>query len=171
MGFFGFGKNEKLLAWQNVLLGEEFPKLKMNEKQLLNATMPRIESDLRIINDCRKVLAETIDPDVFFPRLRLMEVKVNDLVLFEPYVGFKGAKPSAALQEFYQDKDACIYNFAVRYYDAVEEKARNLKTEKAKIKRYKEYYENMEVHFNVMNEECKNYVESKKSVYSYIDKI
>lgn len=171
MGLFNFGKNEKLLKWQNALLAEPLPRLKFNEKQLLKMTMPRIESDLRIINDCKKVLEETIVPDVFFPRLHLMEVKINDLVMFEPYVSFKGAKPSAALEEFYRDKPICMYEFLKRYYNAVETKAKSLKTQKAQIRQYQNFYDSLQGYYGAMNEECINYIENRRSVYSYIQNI
>lgn len=172
MCLFNFGNNNnKLLEWQNKLLKEPLPRLKFNEKQLLKMTMPRIESDLRIINDCKKILAVTIEPDVFFPRLHLMEVKINDLVMFEPYVAFKGAKPSAALEEFNHDKQICVYDFLQRYYSAVETKAGKLKTQKAQIRQYQNFYDSLQGYYDAMNEECINYIEKCGSVYSYIQNI
>lgn len=171
MCFFDFGKSKKLLEWQNKLLAEPLPRLKFNEKQLLKMTLPRIENDLRIINDCKRILMETTKPDVFFPRLKLMEEKTMDLVLFEPYVPFKGAKPSAALEEFYQDKKICIYDFVLRYYNAVDTKAKGLKTQKAQIRQYQNFYESLQEYYGIMSEECINYIEKQGNVYSYIQKI
>lgn len=171
MKYFYFGKSKKLLEWQNILLGEELPRLKKNEKQLLQMTMPRINNDLRIINDCKRILMETTKPDVFFSRLKLMEEKTKDLVLFEPYVQFKGAKPSAALDEFYKDKNECIYSFIIRYYNVIDEKAKSLKTQKAQIRQYQKFYESLQEYYDLMDESCKKYIDYKGSAYSYIKNI
>jgi len=171
MSIFGFGKNDKLLKWQNALLEEPLPRLKFNKNQLLEMTLPRINNDLRIINDCKKPITETVKPDVFFSRLKLMEEKATDLVMFEPYVSFKDVKPSDVLKEFHQNKHRCIYEFLTRYYKTVETKAKGLKTEKAQIRQYQNFYDSLQTYYEVMDEECINYVEKHRSAYSYIQKI
>lgn len=170
MWLFNSKKKQMLLDWQNTLLAEPVPKLIMTEQQLRSQTKIRVENDLRIISDSEALIQKTVKPDVFFPRLQLLEEKAVDLVLFEKYVPFTGAKPSAALDELRNNKQEAIWQFLIRYFGAVYDKAEKLKTDKAKLNQYQKFYDSMQPFFSIMNEKNIDYVETKYRAYTRLIK-
>lgn len=74
VGLFGKSKKE-LLLWQNLIICGSPNKLVMSEKQLKLATEQQATNDLRIIQDCIKIISDTVKPDIFFSRLDLLKEK------------------------------------------------------------------------------------------------
>ena len=69
-----FGKKkEELLIWQNLIMQDSPNKLVMTEKQLKQATEQQASNDLRIIQDCIRIISETVKPDIFFSRMDLLK--------------------------------------------------------------------------------------------------
>lgn len=162
MGLFNFGKKrEYLLNWQRAVMTDSPNKLIMTETQLKQASVQQAENDLRIIQDCIKILGTTTKPDTFFSRLDLMKKTATHLVKLEPYVQFSGATPTAAIKEIETDEQEAIYSFIGRYYATVFEKAENLKTEAGKKRRYQNFYDSLTPYFDRMNEHNQNYVRYK----------
>lgn len=165
-GFVVGGKKQKLLEWQNTLLSDPAPKLIMTETQLKQETNRRAENDLRIINDCIKILEDTTNPDTYFSRLELMTSNINDLLMLEPYADFKGASPRAAMVEFVNQKQISINRFLVRYFSTIFDKAENLKTEKGKLNQYQKFYESLQPYYDFMESENIDYIETKYRAYT-----
>lgn len=151
-----FGGSSKKTAyyieWQNKLLAEPIPTLVMDKKTLMTQTEGAVESDLSIIHDCMRIIESTTKPDVFFSRLQLLEEKCKHMVLFEQYISFESAKPSDALNEFYEKKQVCISDFIDRYYASVLEKSETLKTEKGKANQFAKFYDSLQPYINYMDE-------------------
>lgn len=161
MWLFDFGKKNRLLEWQNTLLETPVNRLVMNEQTLKMQTQARIENDIRIVQDCVRILGSTTKVDVFFSRLQLMEERTKDMVLFEKYDSFSNAKPSEALNEFYRDKQECIYQFLIRYFGEVFDKAEKLKTEKGKRNQFQKFYDSLQEYYVIMNDNNIYYIEEK----------
>jgi len=160
VGLFTFGKKkEYLLNWQKVVLSDSPDKLIMTEKQLKEATEQQAKNDLRIINDSRTILETTVNPDTFFSRLNLLKDKAKHLVCLEPYMQFTGASPTVALNEVINTEQEAIYNFIIRYFGDVFDKAQKLKTDAGKCKRYQVFYDSLAPYFDKMDERNKKYVE------------
>lgn len=122
------------------------------------------ENHMRIIQDCTKILSETVDPDTFFSRLDLLKEHSKQLVALEPYVTFRGASPTAAFEEVIEKEQEAINQFIVRYYNAVFEKAATLKTERAKNRNFQFFYDSLCPYYDRMDERNKNYIEYKHKV-------
>ena len=61
-----FGKKkEELLIWQNLIMQDSPNKLVMTEKQLKQATEQQASNDLRIIQDCIRIISETVKTRYF----------------------------------------------------------------------------------------------------------
>lgn len=161
MGFFGKSKKD-LLTWQNDIMSDAPNTLIMNEKQLKETTSLQAENDIRIINDCIKIISETINPDTYFSRFNLLLEKGNHLLILEQYIKFSGASISDAIQEIHDNKQESIRNFLSRYYENVSLKMKSLKTEKGKMNQLEKFYNSLKPYFLEMNQENIDFIESTK---------
>lgn len=161
MGLFGKSKKE-LLVWQNLIIQDSPNRLIMPEKQLKQITEQQATNDLRIIQDCLKIISNTVKPDIFFSRLDLLKEKSKHLVLLEPYITFSGSSPTAAYEEILEKEQEAIYQFICRYFSATFEKAESLKTEKGKKNHYQKFFDNLQLYADRMNEHNLNYIEYKR---------
>ena len=179
MGFFDFLKRsynefllekqqrkEKMLQWQNLILQENRDELILSEQQLKSCTAQQAEDDLRIINDCVKLIESTLKPDVFFMRLKLLFEKTEHLCMLEPYMSFAGAKPSDAYIEVSQNHQEAVRLFLIRYFSDTFDKAEAMKTEKGRIGKYQRFYDSLQEYYFYMNEENIDYVETKYKAYT-----
>lgn len=152
-------KNSNLLELQRIVLVDSPDRLIMSESQLMNAATVQAQNDMRIIKDCASLVSSTTKPDVFFSRLELLLKTSRHLMLFEPYLPFKGASPSAAYNEAVSKKDECVWQFITRYSAAVRDKADSMKTEKGKANQYQKYYDSMKPHYGGLSTDNKRYFE------------
>lgn len=159
-------KGEHLLQWQNTIMKDSPNRLIMTEQQLKTATIQQAENDLRIINDCHKLLQSTKNPDVFFMRLNLLVEKSKHLCTLEKYVPLSGASPTAAYNEVVTNYHAAIQQFLIQYLSDTFDKAESMKTEKARIGKYQKFYDSLQEYYCYMNDENKNYIETKYRVYT-----
>lgn len=157
---------EHLIEWQNKLLTEPVETLIMTEKQLREETNIRVMNNLRIGNDCTRILETTIDPDVYFGRLQLLVETIEDCVIFEKYVSFANAKPSEALEEVKRDRQQSIKQFLIRYFTAVFDKSETMKTNKGKLNQYKKFYDSLQPYYDRMSANHIEYIETKYIAYT-----
>lgn len=160
MGIFGKSKKE-LLVWQNTLLLDKTDKLMMNQKQLQELSDQQASNDLRIIQDCIKIIEETVNTETFFTRLELLKERSRHLKTLEPYVKFSGASPTAALNEVLNDEQPAIYALISRCYNSAFDKAEKLKTEKGKKNQYQKIYESLDLYRDKMDQHNIKYLEYK----------
>ena len=140
-----FGKKkEELLIWQNLIMQDSPNKLVMTEKQLKQATEQQASNDLRIIQDCIRIISETVKPDIFFSRMDLLKEKSKRLIEFEKYIKFSGASPTNAFQEVLDNEQDAIYQFISRCFNVAFEKAESMKTEKGKMNQFQKFYDNLQ---------------------------
>lgn len=173
MGLFDFltGKNnaktERLLQWQNAIMQDSPNRLIMTEQQLRDATTQQANNDLRIINDCVKLVSQTTKPDVFFTRLNLIVEKLRHLASLEKYLAFSGASPTAAYNDVMRDYNESIRLFLIRYFSETFDKAEAMKTEKGKIGKYQKFYDSLQEYYCYMTEEHIDYIETKYKAYTH----
>ena len=86
MGLLGILNNHMLLQWQKLVMKDSPNRLVMSKKQLLTMTAQIVENDLRIVNDCQRILQTTKNYETFYTRLDLLEEKLVHLKQFEPYI-------------------------------------------------------------------------------------
>lgn len=171
MGLFDFGRKrrdreEYLLRWQNVITKDSPDRLFMTEAQLRAATNQMANNDLRIINDCIKLVEKTTKPDVFFSRLSLLVEKAKHLLVLGKYTAFLGATPEEAYRDVVQNYDEAIRQFLIRYFSETFDKAEALKTEKGKIGKYQKWYDSLQVYYCYMNKDHIEYIETKYNAYT-----
>lgn len=159
-------KKDYLLQWQNTVLTDKTTSLIMTEQQLKEATIQQADNDLRIINDCKKLIETTLKTDVFFMRLNLFVEKAKHLSELEKYITFSGASPTAAYNEIKNDYHKAINQFLYRYFSDTFDKAENMKTEKGKIGKYQKFYDSLQEYYCYMNDENIDYIETKYKAYT-----
>lgn len=155
-------KNNELLIWQNILLADSPNKLIMNQEQLQQLSDQQSSDDLRIVQDCIKIISNTTQPDTFFSRLDLLKEKAEHLKLLEPYIQLTGASPTSALDEVIDNEQDAIYQFIGRYFDATFEKAESMKTEKGKRNQYRKFFDSLRPYSDQMDERNLKYIEYKR---------
>lgn len=160
VGLFGKSKKE-LLAWQKIVLYNSPDKLIMSEKQLKQISYQTAQNHIRIIQDCIRLIRNTTNPEVFFSRLELLKKHGKALAALEPYIAYSGASPTAALEEVILREQEAIYNFIVRYYENVFDKAAALKTEKAKKRQFQKFYDSLQNYYDRIDERSIRYIEYK----------
>ena len=93
-----------------------FGKAKNLIPQRTKALELETQNDLRIIDDCARILQTTYDSEVFYSRLSLFEERAKHLASLDSHVKLKGANGSQLLQQFYKDRDEIIQNFKDRTF-------------------------------------------------------
>lgn len=158
-------KINELLNWQKIVLTDSPDRLIMTQEQLQQLSEQQASDDLRIIQECMKIISYTIEPDVFFSRLDLLKEKASHMKSLEPFVDFSGATPTAALNEVLEKEQECIYQFLVRCYSCTFDKANTMKTEKGKNNQFKKLYDSLIPYFERMDEQNINYIKHKVEDY------
>lgn len=171
MGLFNFGqkrrnREEYLLRWQNVITNDSPDRLIMTEAQLRDATNQMATNDLRIINDCIRLVEKTTKPDVFFSRLSLLVEKAKHLLTLGKYTAFLGATPSEAYRDVVQNRNEAIRQFLIRYFSETFDKAEALKTEKGRLAKYQKWYDSLQEYYCYMTEDHIDYIETKYKAYT-----
>ncbi len=154
-----FGKKrEHLLEWQRIVTHDSGNQLFMTESQLREISNQQASNDLRIVNDCTRILSETVKPDVFFSRLDVLKQASRRLMELEPYIKFTGVSPTVAYNELNKQEQTIIYQFIGRYFTSVYDKAESMKTERGKKNQYEKFFDSLQPYFDRMDQHNKNYV-------------
>lgn len=161
MGLFGKKKKE-LLEWQKIVMVDSPDKLIMNQKQLQQTSNQQAADDLRVIQDCIKIISETTNPDTFFMRLDLLKEKAAHLIPLEPYVKFTGSSLTDAVKEIIEQEQTAIYEFIIRYYSAVFSKTETLKTTRGKKNQFQKFFDSLEKYQESMDKRNLNYIAYKR---------
>ncbi len=119
---------------------------------------------LKIVHDCANLVNTTKNPEVFFPRYKLMLEYLEKLAGLESTGIFRNSKelPSEALLRIEKQFPAATENFLDRSFEAAKEKAETLKTEKAKGSAIARYFADMEKYIDDMAPENVSYLEELK---------
>lgn len=91
-----------------------------------------IQRYIEILKDCEHLINTTKNPDVFFYRYLMSIAILNDLILIENKLSFKGKKPSKIKRQLQEKEVFTVNDFLDRYYTETLSKITNLKTTKAK---------------------------------------
>lgn len=168
MGLFDLfmNKNEKLLKLQRIVLEDSPDKLVLSEKQLKAMANQKAANSLRIAQDCCHALQTTTNPDVFFERFQLLVLHSSELAILEEYISFSGASPTTAFNVLVNEKQECIKQFLIRYFDKVIDKAESLKTDKGKLNQYQKFYDSLKPYFSEMDADNIDYIETKYRAYT-----
>ena len=174
MGLFDFAmknsnaKKEHLLSWQRLVMPDSANKLIMTEQQLNATTMQQVGNDLRIIQDCVKLVDQTTKPDVFFMRLNLLREKLRHLVMLERYITFtiSGKSPTAVYNDLIANYHEEVDKFLIRYFSETFDKAEAMKTEKGRIGKYQKFYDSLQEYYCYMSKENIDYIETKYKAYT-----
>lgn len=89
----------------------------------------------QILKDCSELINTTKTPKVFFERYLIAIAILNDYILIERKLSFKGKKPSQIKKELQEKEIFTVNDFLDRYYEDTLSKINNLKTSKAKQNR------------------------------------
>ncbi|MEE1219533.1 MAG: hypothetical protein U0L20_06390 [Ruminococcus sp.] len=159
-------KYNDLLKLQKLVVANSPNKLVFNEKTLIIEAKKIVNNDMRIINDCVKLVNTTINPDVYFSRYDLLLEQLQHLILFEPYLSFSGESPTQSYKKILSYQEKSNMDFLERYYMSVIEKAKTLKTDKAKNNRIKKFQESLEPYFDKLTPSQCYFVKSKDTIHN-----
>ena len=126
-----------------------------------------IQIYFKILKDCEHLINTTKNPDVFFKRYMIAIAILNDLILIEHKLHFKGNKPSDIIKQLKAKEVYTVNDFLDRYYQDTLNKINSYKTSKAKqnkvisfsneIDKYSIYMTNESLKkFTLMYEQLKN---------------
>lgn len=162
MGLFNFRKKQQLLNLQKIVVKNSPDRLVFSEAKLMETARLMADNDLKIINDCVRLVNTTVNPDVFFKRLDLLIQHAQHLTLFEPYISFLGSSPTNSLNNIIEKQNASIWDFLNRYYDDVYSKISIAKSEKTKIKHFHKFYNSLTPYYHRIQNNHIQFIESKK---------
>lgn len=111
------------------------------------------QGSLKIASDCKELVNNTKNPDVFFTRYDLLIKQIKILIDCSQYVSFTGDQPQDMLNHVLSIRQSATENFIIRYWKATCEKAETLKTDAGKQNQYKKFYENCMRYKQHMNSE------------------
>lgn len=152
--------SKELLTLQRMVVDNPPNKLVYSEQQLLKMAYPQAQRYLTIVNESVSLVNNTVKPDVFFSRYELIEENLSILSLFEPYIKFKGNKPSSELDKLQATKQEQTLIFLARYFSDTKQQADNMKTDKGKLNKYEKFYQCLKPYYNLMNSENIDYIET-----------
>lgn len=101
------------------------------------------EQLIRVSKDCVNLVNTTKKVDVFFGRYYLLLEKLENLSKLERFKCFQGTPPSVNLSDTLNKKILTINDFIDRFYNDTLIQINKLKTEKAKEKRIKNFYDEL----------------------------
>lgn len=117
-----------------------------------------LNRDMEILNDCARIMENTVNPEVFFNRFELYLDKLNVLAEAESsgYIDVRGDSFVKAQKKFASSNGIIkiINNFIDRMWSNTIAKAENLKTEKGKRGRYDHFCETLKLYENRMPQPC-----------------
>lgn len=163
MGLFnGLYKNyglpkDKVLEWQFLVTGSDINTVKLSKKQLVDGTEMIVSNHRKIINDCVRLVNETLSPSVFFERYDLLISEMAQLVPFEPFYNFNKSI-NAQLVQLKTNRAKNEKAFINKYYLSVVEAANSLKTETGRVNRINKFFEIMNQYKDCMQAESWEYL-------------
>ena len=166
MGIFNFFKKKddlNLKEWQDLLLGNT-PKLIYSKNQLTDMSYSYIKQQFKIVEDSVKLVNNTCNVEVFFNRFNLLLETLKDLSKFEKFVPFKEA-PSESINRILLNKDITIKDFIERSWDSVLLKNEKLKTEKAKVNKINNFFNELNLYKSEFGTESLKYINKIQEKY------
>lgn len=107
----------------------------------------------QILKDCSELINTTKTPKVFFERYLIAIAILNDYILIERKLSFKGKKPSQIKKELQEKEIFTVNDFLDRYYEDTLSKINNLKTSKAKQNRVYKFSNEIDTYSKYMTNE------------------
>ena len=162
-------KRKRLLQLQH-LISPNLPnnsKLYFSEQQLYAEANRKAQSNLKIIEDCIRLVNTTTNPEVFFFRYDLLIEHLTVLIPFEIYVNFFGTLPSSMLRTVQQKRTAATSDFVQRCYDKTLQKASKLKTEIGKANAFINLFAELDGYIEQMPEQARKYYFSLEGYEKY----
>lgn len=159
MGLFnGLYKNygmskDKVLEWQSIVTGANINTVKLTKQQLLDSTQLIVDNHSRIIQDCVRLVNNTLTPGVFFDRYDMLISEMSALIKFETFYAFNKSitEQVKTLKENRVKNEIAFIN---KYFSSVLEAAKSLKTQKARDNRIQKFFSTMENYENRMSQEA-----------------
>ena len=165
-----FHKNKDyLLKWQQVITDNKSDKLVMSERELLQHTQLAVQSSLKIIQDCVRLVNETLTPNVFFDRYDLLLEHATKIAEYEPFYSFVAPLPSEQLEVLIEKRPLATHDFIERYWNSVQLAISKLKTDKAKKNRLEKFFQTMDEYTNRMDDSNLEYLEQLRLESSISD--
>lgn len=143
-----------------------FPKShkgRLSTEQIIYTCDSVLTQNSRITEDCRQIIINTDNPQIFFERYELLINKYTLMSQYEPFVEFFGYQPLESLTHFKADKGKYEKKLIDRCYNKALIKADSLKTEKGKKNQFVKAYEKLSNYKCKMTSDAQEYLNKKFS--------
>lgn len=133
----------------------------LSSEQIVNTCDGILTRSSSIINDCKKIIYETENPDTFYSRYKILLEEYELMATYEPYVGIYGYQPSESITYYVSEKGRFERKLINRCYNKALIKADSLKTEKAKKNQFIKAYDALLKYEVEMDPDTKDYRDKK----------
>lgn len=121
----------------------------------------KITNALYIIDDCKKIISDTANPQVFYDRYDLLIEKYKEISRFEPFVTIYGYQPNESLIYYVDAKSRLEKKMIDRCYNKALIKADSMKTEKGQMNQFIKANESLKAYEFRMSPENISYMNDK----------
>lgn len=133
----------------------------LTAEQIITTCDSIITNALYIIDDCKKIISDTINPQVFYERYDLLIEKYKEISKFEPYVDLYGYQPNESLTYYVDAKSRFEKKMIDRCYNKALIKADSMKTEKGQMNQFIKANESLKAFARRMSPENIVYMDNK----------
>ena len=155
MGLFDIFKNKNNVAIKKDGFDFSYTSAEYNEIRTKKYTLGTIQQYLKILDDSKKLVNTTKNPDVFFNRYLIIIAIVNELIFIEKKINFKGTLPSQIKGELIQKEVYTVNDFINRFYEETNFQISKLKTATAKQKRIEIFCHGLDNYVQYLTEASK----------------
>ncbi|MBP3411382.1 MAG: hypothetical protein J6M10_10355 [Clostridia bacterium] len=141
-------------------------RLCMSESELRNWNFRHWQNSSRIIKDCLELIQSTVNPDVFYMRLDLLEAHARFLVKLSGFSPLPDNTAQEIMRDITNIRQNATSAFLKRSFYHVTTKAQTLKTERGKLNRYHKHYEDLQKYRHLMSPENNSLLD--EIYYSYV---
>lgn len=154
------------IEWLSIVNPSMPARRRVPKRQIKTWSQMYIDQNLKIIEDCARLVNTTKTPDVFFSRFDLLLDLLHKFVVLDKYVSrgyFHGMNTHTQYADVLATKEQATNNFINRYWEAAVSKVQNLKTTSAKKNTFDAFFEIMYSYSSKMTPANLSLIQSKET--------
>ena len=147
-GIFGKAKEERerLAIWQSYITYGNDVGGQFSEQNLIKYSLDAYNRHLKMARESADLFQKTVKPDVFFSRYGHFIESARFIVGLADFIELPDNNVAESLRYAENNFEEICNDFIMRTFSRAADDVRNLKTEKAKMKRYLHFFEDIEMY-------------------------